>query len=467
MVRRRPAFFTVWPPLLLGGALLLAGLAAAGSQSEPAGGIPPAETPDATPQALPGEDDLLRHACRYLLLSRRQLAQLVPVAKRTDEALALLVREEAPRLRELEKLGDTPEAAVLRKALESRRAQVESQVVKFASEQLARLWTREQIALAERLADGTPPEYAHAHPALLDPKAGFAYPSARSQLGGLSAHSPGSPVTRRLREDTLLLDSISRQIQGGGLPGGSLRRDRATGRRGPFAQLVVETNQLSDLMFGVESLARRLFLSERWLPFLQSAAARGLGEGAGVSYRMATMGSLRLLREYRMERGFRDLTGKGPELEPLGGTLDHGAYFFGPGQGLRLSNTGVTDHYDLEFSFRTFTDNGNYQKLLDFKNGTRDAGLYLFQGHLTFYTLADGGAPQAGQEHRLRLERNRYTRIVRGYLDFRPIFAFIDLDGEAVFEKSSGTLFKDDTTTSGEQGPGALKWVSVRGPSRS
>jgi hypothetical protein len=123
----------------------------------------------------------------------------------------------------------------------------------------------------------------------------------------------------------------------------------------------------------------------------------------------------------------------------------------------------VTDHYAIQLNLR-YDGGASYQKILDFKNRTVDGGLYFYQGHLTFYTLANGGAPVPQVEHRLRLERDRTTRIVRAYLDLRPIFAFIDLDDEAVFEKGTGSLFVDDTSTKNEQGPGALRSVNVWGP---
>ena len=63
-----------------------------------------------------------------------------------------------------------------------------------------------------------------------------------------------------------------------------------------------------------------------------------------------------------MERGFRDLTRHGPELEPLGGRLENGLYSFDAGHGLRLADMGVTDQYTLELTFRYFGGDA-YQKI--------------------------------------------------------------------------------------------------------
>jgi len=172
----------------------------------------------------------------------------------------------------------------------------------------------------------------------------------------------------------------------------------------------------------------------------------------------------RLVRDYQMERGIRDRTGLGPDLEPLGGEVRNGLYLFGPGEGVELPHAGVTDHYALQIIFRKLDEESGYRKIVDFKDRKQDGGVYLYGGQITFYSLANGGTPLPGQEHRLRLERNRYTRIVRAYLDWRPIFAFIDLDDDAVFENGKGVLFADDKATSHkEQGPGALRSLLVWG----
>ena len=442
----------------------LAGLPALSGEA-----VKPPAAPAPSAGEPPSEEHLFRELCRYLRLSRRQAGLLLPTARYIERARELFAREEAEAERRLEMLRDRPEEAQqIIRDLEARRERIAGDLVQFSAPQLVRVLTREQIALVWRLIQGRPPAYARAHPDLLLSDAGFSQRPRGGvlQLGGaefelLTEELIASYFSLQNAEATRL----RRDEAQSGIPGAAGRpvQPLLQAPERPFPQLVIETDNLADLVPHVVPLVRRVFLSEEWLPTLVEVWRQGLPIRPSKDHRLVSRRPTRVVRDYRMERGLRDLTGKGPELEPLGGTLDHGLYLFGPGQGLRLGDAGVRDEYTVEFSFR-FEGGPNYQKLLDFKKGTQDGGLYTYQGHLTFYTLASGGAPHPGREHRIRIERDRETRVVRGYLDLRPIFAFIDLDDEAVFQDGAGMLFVDDVTTKGEQGPGALRWVNVRAP---
>lgn len=461
-----------WSALLLGAcAVAILGsrphetLSAAWAES------PESPVPANTGEAGVREDALLRHLCRYLRLSRTQVLHLVPFARHTRRGRDLLERECEERRRVFESLAATqPEASErLRQEMEQRRAQVLAELTAVGARGLIRNLTREQIALAWRLSQGNPPRYARADPALLDPAAGFVQRASYRLKGGetllrlddrLHVQADAGRVadfdlateleTARLAiEEQRLRPQLSP-------PGGEQGMDPR-----PFPQLVAETNNPDDLLPALRPLAGRLFFSDRWLPVLEEILRSG--ESPAGSARPAAPGPLRLLRDFRMERGFRDVAGRGTELEPLGGNLDHGLYVFDPGQGLRVPDAGVTDHYALQLNL-IYRGGDGYQKILDFKDRASDGGLYFFRGRLTFYTLATGGTPAPDVEHRLRVERDRTTRIVRVSLDLRPIFAFIDLDDEAVFEKGRTALFVDDKTTNNEQGAGALRSLSVWGP---
>ena len=424
------------------------------------------------------EDRLLHLLCRYLKLTRTQVLHLAPFARQASRGRDLLERECAERRRVFEPLSASqPEAAErLRLAMEQRREEVLKDLTSTGTRALLRILTREQIALVWRLSQRNPPKYAQADPALLDPMAGFAKPVGQlllyndSTTGQYVLSDDSVPIDQQLVGRLARMTVRTTILPRAGLPGANQDLDTGgrVGRRvmpgvggeRPFPQLVAETNDPNDLVPALEPLAGRVFFSDRWLPVLDEILRTG--ENPAVP-RLTVPGPLRLLRDFRMERGFRDLTGRGPELEPLGGDVQHGQYLFGPGQGLRIPDAGVTDHYAIQLNL-LYHGGESYQKILDFKNQSADGGLYFYQGHFTFYTLANGGAPQPEQEHRLRLERDRTTRIVRAYLDLRPIFAFIDLDDDAVFDKGAGALFVDDKTTKNEQGPGALRSVSVWGP---
>src|SRR5947209_7143923 len=82
---------------------------------------------------------------------------------------------------------------------------------------------------------------------------------------------------------------------------------------------------------------------------------------------------------YNLNGSYTDSLGNGPALVPFGGTLTPGGYFFGPNQGLSLSNVLTTNAYSIEIRF--FFDSTNstfdgYQRILDFKNRASDTGFY-------------------------------------------------------------------------------------------
>jgi hypothetical protein len=461
----------------------LAGAAAPARAGKPLGVVPAAPL---EPQPLTPEKDeqLLRAVCRYLKLSRTQAINILPIARWAERGAALFAKEEAGKLRELERIGDANPVLSerIKHDLEERRTQLRTQTIQTVGPQLTRILTREQIALLWRLQQGSPPKYTQPDPILLEEAGGFLGPGGRQyQLrGGLLLDLGGDVDLRHAQELTDLAIAERLSVEAAAVLARQAELRSVYARRflqalpedgavrvggpseKPFPQLVAETTQLSDLLPVVEPFVQRAFTSERWLPVLEALVKEGELRGGSARNLNVSLGTMRLLRDYRMEFGFRDLARKGPELEPLGGDIDHGLYRFAPGQGLTLTDVGVTDHYAVQVNFRYFGGD-SYQKIIDFKDGSVDGGLYLYQGHVTFYTLANGGVPVPGQEHRLRIERNRSTRAVRVFLDLQPIFAFIDLDDAAVFDKSKGILFVDDKATKGEQGPGEVRSVAVWG----
>lgn len=458
----------------LGALAVLIGLTGLGGVQPRVKADPSPEGPTNLEASAEREERLLQQLCRYLKLTRTQVLHLAPFARQASRGRDLLERECEERRRVFDPLADTqPDAAErLRLAMEQRREQVLGELTALGTRALIRNLTREQIALAWRLGQGKPPKYAQADPALLDPAAGFVtIPTLNFGSLEVSFSDPGTPrlapLSSRSGTDRFQAESLSlnRRLILRNEVGYEVEIPAETGRRTasdsrPFPQLVAETNDPNDLMPALQPLAGRLFFSDHWLPVLEGILRSGESPGGS---RLKAPGPLRMVRDFRMERSFRDLTGRGPDLEPLGGVVEHGLYLFNPGQGLRVPDTGVTDHYALQLNL-LYHGGNSYQKILDFKNGASDGGLYFYQGHLTFYTLANGGEPKPEAEHRLRLERDRTTRIVRGYLDLRPIFAFIDLDDDAVFEKGSSALFVDDTATKNEQGAGAFRSLTVWGP---
>ena len=168
---------------LAGGVLLTAALAGVTAGAGPAtAGKPLAIVPQAPaePQPLTPEKDeqALRAVCRYLKLSRTQAINILPIARWAERGASLFAKEEAEKLRELEKIGDqNPTLSErIKHDLEERRTQLRTQTIQTVGPQLTRILTREQIALLWRLQQGSPPKYTQADPALLDVGAGFLGP---------------------------------------------------------------------------------------------------------------------------------------------------------------------------------------------------------------------------------------------------------------------------------------------------
>jgi len=451
---------------------------------------PPA--PDA-PAERATEDSLLAAAFAYLDLSAAQRGQLLWVARQVEGRRRLFADEERRIAAEERRLADREpaSAAKLRQLLEEERARMESDVVAFAAPHLVRTLTREQILLAWRLEQGRPPKSEPVDPILLDPAAGFvvagqgimpqlpspvepsvplpeeggiAPPSPEQQAAEAAAAEAAAARERLTAElDRALVVAQERQRRALDLGGGDGSEDlqvAAAAIANPlsnphFPQRVVESDSVAELAAAIEPFVRRLFASPRLMAVL--ARARPRRSRAALA---RPAGSPRLVRHYRLDASFRDATRRGPDLLALGGSIAEGLYRFAAGQGLQLEDVGVDDHYAVEMVFACGAV-GGYQKLIDFRNRAADEGLYLFNNRLMFYNLADGHPVTAGAMHRLRLERDRGARLVRAYLDRQPAFAFLDLDGDATFEKSLAFFFVDDRTTTGEQGPGVLASLRI------
>lgn len=177
-------------------------------------------------------------------------------------------------------------------------------------------------------------------------------------------------------------------------------------------------------------------------------------------FRCSPVAAQKLVRDYQFKQSLKDSADQGPELKALNGTLGDGVYAFGIGQGLELAKTGVTGHYTIELTF-DFGDIESWQKILDFKNRNSDNGLYVYEGKLQFYDFGIGGEFQMGKSHRVRLERDQATKRVRGFLDDREVFQFVDTDDHAVFENQTAFFFVDDVGTGDEQAQGAVTRIRI------
>jgi len=138
---------------------------------------------------------------------------------------------------------------------------------------------------------------------------------------------------------------------------------------------------------------------------------------------------------------------------------------FAGGRGLRLAPTtrviGSSD-YTIELLFR-FDLVAGYRKILDFKSGTVDDGMYVLDGCLTFYPIEQPGLTAIGTDSFVQvvLTRDSTGRVV-GYVNGVRQFAFADRRGLAeVNGRKTLGFFVDDVTTTGEYSSGAVSQIRL------
>jgi len=167
-----------------------------------------------------------------------------------------------------------------------------------------------------------------------------------------------------------------------------------------------------------------------------------------------------LVRDYDFPEKLSDHTEKGPRLEALRGMLGFGNYRFEAGHGLVLADGGVSDQYAVEITFR-FEKVDGWQKIIDFKDRASDVGLYVYNGSLQFYPFSAGGEFRPGETYRVRLERDRATKRVSGYLNDAKVVDFDDVADDAVFQDRKAAFFVDDLATRSEESAGEVKRIRI------
>ncbi len=138
---------------------------------------------------------------------------------------------------------------------------------------------------------------------------------------------------------------------------------------------------------------------------------------------------------------------------------------FAGGRGLALAPTTRairSSGYSIEILFR-FDLLAGYRKVIDFKNGSSDDGLYLLDGCLNFFPKEQVALTRIGSDSYVQivLTRDAADRVV-GYVDGVRQFAFNDRGGLAkVGGSDSLRFFVDDVTTTGEWSSGAVSQIRL------
>ncbi len=170
------------------------------------------------------------------------------------------------------------------------------------------------------------------------------------------------------------------------------------------------------------------------------------------------------VHEYRFDNSLADTLG-GPALQSLGGTLGDGSYTFAAGQGLILDGA-LSNGADYSVEITARLDQvSEYRRILDFKNGASDTGLYSFAGRLSFPPINFGTASviSAGDPVTILLTRIASTNTLTGYANGTAQFSIVDGAGNGVFSTSGARMvfFRDDNVFPGEQTSGVVTSIRI------
>jgi Concanavalin A-like lectin/glucanases superfamily len=138
---------------------------------------------------------------------------------------------------------------------------------------------------------------------------------------------------------------------------------------------------------------------------------------------------------------------------------------FAGGRGLALAPTTrvvAGPDYTIEVLFR-FDLVAGYRKIIDFREGAADAGLYLLDGCLTFFPKEQDALTEIPSDSYVQivLTRDAANRLI-GYVDGVRQFAFNDRSGLAEVGGSNGLrFFVDDARTAGEYSSGSVSQIRL------
>ena len=165
---------------------------------------------------------------------------------------------------------------------------------------------------------------------------------------------------------------------------------------------------------------------------------------------------------YEFNGNFSDTFG-GPSLVSNGGAVSAGSYSFGANQGLALDAALNADVYTIDTNFN-FDLTSGYRRILDFKDGVSDTGLYNLNTALNFYNVATGagGAFADGLQVRVTVSRDA-AGTFSGYVNGVLQITFSDSSNLASFSAvgQRAHFFQDDNQVGGEASAGSVDYIAI------
>src|SRR3712207_1198120 len=165
--------------------------------------------------------------------------------------------------------------------------------------------------------------------------------------------------------------------------------------------------------------------------------------------------------DYRFQNNLKSSVGTAQALTKIGpksntfttATVDGGSrkvLRYPKGNGLKLDTTGLLSSNGIYtiVVLLELDDVSNFKRIVDFKNGTSDDGLYVQNGRLRFFPgSASGTTPVAANRYVQVVITRDLSGTVRGYVDGSQQFQFDDAASQDAVISSEDTLrfFKDNT----------------------
>jgi hypothetical protein len=194
---------------------------------------------------------------------------------------------------------------------------------------------------------------------------------------------------------------------------------------------------------------------------------------AGTTLLSAGLAGQELAADYQFKGDLASPETDAPPLAFLGDShftnevvdgLPRNVVYYPAGSGLTLANADavLSNSYSLVVLFR-FSSGGGWRRLVDFKNGAADLGLYLFYDNLSFVNLAAGagGSVPANSYLQAALTRSAAGEVT-GYLNGNREFSFSDTAGDALLSGDRVlNFFRDDLQYPNESAVGAVARLRI------